>query len=95
MIYDGRCPCRCSQSSLFVIGLLFFDVFLVDDLFSYPPVMVIMIVLSGHYHDDPSQFLTLTTHDDDDDDDDVLESLCRLLMQGPLLMSLPFLMRGT
>ena len=43
---DGRCHCRCSQSSLFVVGLLLLDVFLIDDLFSFPPMMIVIAVLS-------------------------------------------------
>ena len=72
VIYDGRCHrCHC-QSSLFVdvIGLLLLMSYSFSILFSFPPMMVIIAVLSSQSLDDPFHVLTTTTHDDD-----LLESL--------------------
>ena len=85
-MYDGRCPCRCGQSSLFVdvVGFLLLMSYSFFILFSFPPMMIIIAVQSGHSHDDPSHVLTRTTPDDDD----VQESLSLLLNDndaGPLL----------
>ena len=65
-MYDGRCPCWCSHCSFFVVGFLIIDVFLpYDVLFSFPPMMTIMIVLSWCLSWWSSHVLTITTHDED------------------------------
>ena len=50
---------------VFSLGLLFLDVFLVDDFLSFPPMMIIIAVLSSQSLDDPFHILTTTTHDED------------------------------
>ena len=64
---DGGCPCRCCQSSLFVdvVGFLLLMSYSFSILFPFPPMMIVIAVLSGHSLDDPYHILTITIPDDD------------------------------